>query len=82
MSGRGSNAPVQPERIFVRLTLWAGLLAGPWFMLLSTMSAESAYPTLAGASFIMSLLAWRQLRTAKMRPGDMGSWLKRVPTAR
>ena len=71
MSGRGSNSPVQPERIFVRLTLWAGLLASPWFALLGAVSGESAYITLAGSAVIVVLLAWRQLanRHRKVRRG-------------
>jgi len=69
MSGRGSSAPVQPERIFVRLTLWAGMIAGPWFALLSLLGAESGYRTLAASCIIVALIAWRQLATGRLRPG-------------
>jgi len=62
-------APVQPERIFVRLTLWAALVGGPWFLLLAQLAGESAYMTLAGSCFLVALVAWRQMATNRLRPG-------------
>jgi signal transduction histidine kinase/CheY-like chemotaxis protein/HPt (histidine-containing phosphotransfer) domain-containing protein len=51
------------------LTLWTGLIAGPWFAVLALMSTESGYMTLAGSCVVAALVAWRQLVTGKLRPG-------------
>ncbi|MEE8330173.1 MAG: response regulator [Acidimicrobiia bacterium] len=51
------------------MTLWAGLIGGPWFIVLGPLSGESGYMTLSGSCFLIALLAWRQLATNRPRPG-------------
>ena len=60
-----------PERIFVRLSLWLGLLAGPWLGILALFTPESGYGTLAGGAIAVSLVAYRQLRLHRPRPGTI-----------
>jgi signal transduction histidine kinase/CheY-like chemotaxis protein/HPt (histidine-containing phosphotransfer) domain-containing protein len=53
------------------LTLWTGLIGGPWFVILAAITPGSAYGTLAASCLLIALISARQLATGKHRPGTI-----------
>ena len=70
---RVADAPhaFEPERVFVKLVLWAGCLTAPWMAILYFFDQNTEYLSVAGSALVVGLAAVYQLRTGRLRPGRL-----------